>query len=317
MVPRPHLVLQGRQQCPHHRHHDHAYLWHGCLHTGPLRPCRRRHLYQSRRRGGRPRGQGGGRHPRRRPAQPRNHCRQRRRQRGRRGRNGGRPLRKLLRFHPQHGGSGGHSLCLGGRRHADARRRRPDAHRCSRGVSQPAGHLAGAHPRGGHDEKPAPLARNGHQHGRRTHCRRHVPHPLAAAHRQLGGRGLLRRQRAGRRSGHRPSHRILHLAVIPPHAGHLPFLTDRGRHGHHQGHRHGHDLHLCARAYHLGRHLVELPLRQRLRHVDERSQHPDRALRHRHRRRGHAFNAGHHAGHRRIRPHCRQCRGQCRDERAG
>ena len=60
-----------------------------------LRPARRRHLHEGRRRRRRPRRQGRGRHPRGRPAQPGRHRRQRRRQRRRLRRHGRRPVRDL------------------------------------------------------------------------------------------------------------------------------------------------------------------------------------------------------------------------------
>ena len=60
-----------------------------------LRPARRRHLHQGRRRRRRPGRQGRGRDPRGRPAQPRGDRRQRRRQRRRLRRDGGRPVRDL------------------------------------------------------------------------------------------------------------------------------------------------------------------------------------------------------------------------------
>ena len=60
-----------------------------------LRPTRRRHLHQGRRRRRRPRRQGRGRDPRGRPAQPGRDRRQRRRQRRRLRRHGGRPVRDL------------------------------------------------------------------------------------------------------------------------------------------------------------------------------------------------------------------------------
>jgi hypothetical protein len=63
---------------------------------------RRRHLHQERRRRRRPGGQGRGRHPRGRPAQPRRDRRQRRRQRRRRRRHGLRHLRELLRLDDRH-----------------------------------------------------------------------------------------------------------------------------------------------------------------------------------------------------------------------
>ena len=60
-----------------------------------LRPSRRRHLHQGRRRRRRPRRQDRGRHPRGRPAQPGRDRRQRGRQRRRLRRHGGRPVRDL------------------------------------------------------------------------------------------------------------------------------------------------------------------------------------------------------------------------------
>ena len=60
-----------------------------------LRPPRRRHLHQGRRRRRRPRRQDRGRHPRGRPAQPGDDRRQRGRQRRRLRRHGGRPVRDL------------------------------------------------------------------------------------------------------------------------------------------------------------------------------------------------------------------------------
>ena len=62
-----------------------------------LRPPRRRHLHEGRRRRRRPRRQARGRHPRGRPAQPGRDRGQRRRQRRRRRRHGGRPVRDLRR----------------------------------------------------------------------------------------------------------------------------------------------------------------------------------------------------------------------------
>ena len=67
-----------------------------------LRPARRRHLHEGRRRRRRPRRQDRGRHPRGRPAQRRRDRRQRRRQRRRLRRHGRRPVRDLRR----HGGRG-------------------------------------------------------------------------------------------------------------------------------------------------------------------------------------------------------------------
>ena len=79
-----------------------------------LRPSRRRHLHQGRRRRRRPGRQGRGRHPRGRSAQPRDHRRQRRRQCRRLRRHGRRPVRDLCGDHGRHHGAGGDLL----RRHA-------------------------------------------------------------------------------------------------------------------------------------------------------------------------------------------------------
>ena len=81
-----------------------------------LRPSRRRHLHQGRRRRRRPGRQGRGRHPGGRSAQSRHHRRQRRRQRRRLRRHGGRPVRDLRGDDRRHHGAGGDLL----RRHAAA-----------------------------------------------------------------------------------------------------------------------------------------------------------------------------------------------------
>ena len=78
----------GRRQLQPARHDDPLlpFQWQHSLHhrlrvrrqlDRALRPCRRRHLYQGRRRRRRPRGQGRAGHPRRRPAQSRGDRRQR------------------------------------------------------------------------------------------------------------------------------------------------------------------------------------------------------------------------------------------------
>ncbi len=71
-----------------------------------LRPSRRRHLHQGRRRRRRHGRQGRSRHPRGRPAQPGHHRRQRGRQCRRLRRHGGRPVRDLRGDHRRHHGAG-------------------------------------------------------------------------------------------------------------------------------------------------------------------------------------------------------------------
>ena len=91
-----------------------------------LRPARRRHLHEGRRRRRRPRRQDRGRHPRGRSAQPGRDRRQRRRQRRRLRRHGGRPLRDLRR-HGRRRDAARHlvreqqplALPAGARRHVD------------------------------------------------------------------------------------------------------------------------------------------------------------------------------------------------------
>ena len=70
-----------------------------------LRPSRRRHLHQGRRRRRRPRRQGRGRHPGGRSAQPGDHRRQRGRQRRRLRRHGRRPVRDLRGDRRRHDGA--------------------------------------------------------------------------------------------------------------------------------------------------------------------------------------------------------------------
>ena len=79
-----------------------------------LRPSRRRHLHQGRRRRRRSGRQGRSRHSGGRSAQSRDHRRQRRRQRRRLRRHGRRPVRDLCGDHGRHHGAGGDLL----RRHA-------------------------------------------------------------------------------------------------------------------------------------------------------------------------------------------------------
>ena len=71
-----------------------------------LRPSRRRHLHQGRRRRRRSGRQGRGRHSRGRPTQPGRYRRQRRRQRRRLRRHGGRPVRDLRRDGGRDDGAG-------------------------------------------------------------------------------------------------------------------------------------------------------------------------------------------------------------------
>ena len=101
-----------------------------------LRPSRRRHLHQGRRRRRRPRRQGRGRHSRGRSAQSGDHRRQRRRQCRRLRGHGGRPVRDLRGDGRRDDGAGvdllrgqGHSAALDDLSAGDLRRVHPHLHR--------------------------------------------------------------------------------------------------------------------------------------------------------------------------------------------
>ena len=70
----------------------------------------------------------------------------------------------------------------------------------------------------------------------------------------------------------------------------------------------GYDFHLYSGAHHQRGHHAELPLRQRLRSLHDFGESFPWPLRYRYCCRGYAFYTRYHAGHRRLRPHCRQCR---------
>ena len=222
-----------------------------------LRPPRRRHLHQGRRRRRRPGRQDRGRDPRGRSAQPRRDRRQRRRQRRRLRRHGGRPVRDLRR----HRGRGdaarrphlhrrvrarGRDLPAGDRRRRDHRldRRRPRGadplgQRRARALPGPR-RLGAALGRGllpDHrlaDERRAPVRlRRGRRRGRRQRHR-----PLA-----------LRPDRARRHRAAVRDHRLLHLDPVPAGADDRRGLGDRARDQHHPGARPGLPVHGGARCW--------------------------------------------------------------------
>ena len=212
-----------------------------------LRPARRRHLHQGRRRRRRPGRQGRGRDPRGRSPQPGRDRRQRRRQRRRLRRHGGRPVRDLR----------GHL----GRRDAA---RRPHLQRRirARGGDLPAGAGRGRDHRLDHRRalradhqrqsrgralpRPADL-RRALDRGVLPDHRLDDERPAAARVRQRGGevgerRGPLALRR-DRRRGHRAAlrdHRILYVDPLP--AGEIDRrrLGDRARDEHDRGPRPGH-----------------------------------------------------------------------------
>ena len=102
-LPHRHAA-QGGQRPHRDRRHGGARLRR--LADLDLRPSRRRHLHQGRRRRRRPGRQGRSRHSRGRSAQSGHHRRQRRRQCRRLRRHGGRPVRDLCGDHRRHHGAG-------------------------------------------------------------------------------------------------------------------------------------------------------------------------------------------------------------------
>ena len=194
-----------------------------------LRPPRRRHLHQGRRRRRRPRRQDRGRDPRGRPAQPGRDRGQRRRQRRRLRRHGSRPLRDV-------------------RRHGGCR----DAARDGVPTREPAGVPAGARrcldPGVGDRDllRPDRQERLDHQRALQERHRRHGPlgHRLHPRHDGVR-RGPLQLRRAlrlgPRRSrDHVPAgrdHRVLHRLALESRQVDLQGLTDGSCHEHHRGPR--------------------------------------------------------------------------------
>ena len=107
-LPHRHAA-QGAQRPHRHRRHRRARLRR--LADLDLRPSRRRHLHQGRRRRRRSGRQGGSRHSGRRSAQSGDHRRQRGRQCRRLRRHGRRPVRDLCGDHRRHHGAGLDLLC--------------------------------------------------------------------------------------------------------------------------------------------------------------------------------------------------------------
>ena len=187
-----------------------------------LRPSRRRHLHQGRRRGRRPGGQGRGRHPRGRPPQPGGDRRQRGRQRRRLRRHGRRPVRDLRGDHRRHHAAGGDLLHRHGARlaaaaaaghrrhlHPDLGRRhllrqaRPRQRDHEGAVQGPAGDRRAVRRRDRHHHRLVRRLRRAAGGDRRR--QHHRPVDLRLRHRRAGG------DRADR-----VDHRILHRDRVSP-----------------------------------------------------------------------------------------------------
>ena len=273
-----------------------------------VRPSRRRHLHQGRRRRRRPGRQDRSRDPGGRPAQPGGDRRQCGRQRRGLRRHGGRPVRDL-RGHRGGGHAPGRPSVQpavgGGAVPARARRRldRRLDHRHVRGQVARRQRRARALP--GSDRL-----------GRARGARVPPDHVLddARPHVQVGSRRSalvevlpLRADRARRHRLPVRDHRLLHLDAVRAGQEHGPRLADRPRDEHHPGPRPGPSVHRAPgdrdRAGHPGR--VEA----------RRRRHHHRDLRHRRRRHGAAVADRPDRRARRVRPDHRQRRRDRRDGR--
>ncbi len=192
-----------------------------------LRPARRRHLHEGRRRRRRPRRQDRGRHPRGRSSQPRRDRRQRGRQRRRLRRHGGRPLRDVRghrrrRDAARHRLRGGAALAVPARarRHLDPRLGDRDVLRTRRW-------------RGERDHQRALQER---RRGDGSLCGRVHPRHAGVRRRHVLVLGALR-PRAGRARDHLPArgdHRVLHGLALGPGEEDRRGVTDRPRDEHHR-----------------------------------------------------------------------------------
>ena len=222
-----------------------------------LRPTRRRHLHQGRRRRRGHRRQDRGRHPRGRPAQPGRDRRQRGRQRRRLRRHGSRPVRDLR------GHRGGRDAA----RHPHLRAGEPDP-----GRALPArprrrlDHRLDHRDLRGQVEDRQRRARALPGHGRRRHHRgdRLLPDHLGDDGRPHAHRRPRRSQRrrplpvrADRPRDHGAAvrdHRLLHVDALRPGQEDGQGLRDRPRHEHHPGPRVRPPGHRAARAGDRARH---------------------------------------------------------------
>ena len=259
-----------------------------------LRPARRRHLHEGRRRRRRPRRQDRGRHPGGRPAQPGRDRRQRRRQRRRLRRHGRRPLRDLRR-HGRRRDAARHlvreqqplALPARARRHVDPRL----DHR----------HLLRARRQGRERDHQRAL----HERDRRHRPLRDRVHP---GHEGVRGAAVLvlaaLRLGARRPRDHVPArrdHRVLHRQPLEPGEEDRRGVDDRPRDEHHRRPRQGHGGDGAAR---------DRDRRRRHRRLrDRRRQH----LRDRRRRDGPALDVRPDRRARRVRPRHRQRRRYRRD----
>ena len=198
-----------------------------------VRPSRRRHLHEGRRRRRRPRRQDRGRHPGGRPAQPGRDRRQRRRQRRRLRRHGGRPVRDV-RGHRGRGDAARHclpdrrpvALSARARRHLDPRLDHRHVLRARRQGPE-RDHQRALHERDRRDGPVGDRVHPGHEGVRRRPV-------LVLAAVRLGAR---------RPRDHVPArrdHRVLHRQPLEPGEEDRRGVDHRPRDEHHRRPRHGH-----------------------------------------------------------------------------
>ena len=149
---------------------------------------------------------------------------------------------------------------------------------------------------------------------------RDLRHPLSARHSELAGAVVLGHHGArwpASSSARPPKYYTSHSYQAD--AEDRPQRPDGPCHGHHLGHRCGDDLDGRARSSRSAWRSswpISAPSGFDMAHLMSAQNMSLGPLRHRHRRGGHALDAGHHAGHRRLRPDRRQCGRQRRDEQA-
>ena len=198
-----------------------------------LRPARRRHLHEGRRRRRRPRRQDRGRHPRGRPAQPGRDRRQRRRQRRRLRRHGRRPVRDVRR-HRRRGDAARHRLReqqplavpARARRHLDPGLDHRHVLRARR-QGRERDHQRALHERPRRDGALRDRVHPGHEGVR-------GPAVLVLAALRLGAR------RARDHVPARRDHRVLHREPLEPGQEDRRSVDDRARDEHHRRPRQGH-----------------------------------------------------------------------------
>ena len=140
-----------------------------------------------------------------------------------------------------------------------------------------------------------------------TNSRRVICHSILVGHRQLAGPLFLCHFWFGCRCHHRPGYGVLHLSFLQTDSEDFGGRTDWCRYGHHQRHRHWHDLNMYS-CHHdwCGNH-AQLFVCQWVRLIYVVSQLVTWPVWYRYCRCRYAFDTGYHTGDRRLWSYRRQC----------